>query len=104
MTSSLLEISDDVNRYLNLDELATLSTVSTNSFFRGLNNMKFNRFIPKENGEEILRKLKNKEKVKLSDVKGSANLNVIDKYGDTPLHIVIDNMEMVELLKEAGAR
>ena len=91
MTSLLFEISEDVNRYLNLKELTTSSTVSTNTLFRGLNNIQFNRFIPKENGEEILMKLDNREKVKLSDIKSSANLNFTDQYKITPLHPAIYN-------------
>ena len=103
MASSLFEISDDVNQYLNLKELTTLATVSTNSFFRGLNNMKFNRFLPYENGEEILRKLGNNVKDKLSDIKGSSNLNSSGRL--TPLHSAANNgnTEIVKLLLKEGA-
>ena len=101
----LFEVSDDVNRYLNIKELTTVSTVSTNTFFRGLNNMKFYRYFPYENGEEILRTLENKEEVKLSDIKGSSNLNFGDKFGWTPLDLAVknNNIKMVKLLIKEGA-
>ena len=105
MASLSTEISDDVNRYLNLKELTTLATVSTNSFFRGLNNMKFNRFMPEENGEEILRIFKRREKVKLSDLKESSNINITDQYEETFLHwaIRINDVEMVNFLTNNGS-
>ena len=104
MTDLLFEISDDVNQYLNLDELTTVSTVSTDTFFRGLNNMKFNRFLPYENGEEILRKLEIEEKVQLTDIKRSSNLNFANENGQTILFRAIyhDNTEIVKILINLG--
>lgn len=109
MANFLFEISADVNRYLNIDELTTLTTVSTNSFYRGLNNMKFHRFTPKESGKEILRKYEYVEKVKLSDLKEISNVNIVNNYygirgGNTPLHYAAgDSIEKVKLLIRMGA-
>ena len=107
MKGLLLEISDDANIYLNLKELAMFSTISTATLFRSLNNMIYNRYIPYENSEEILSKLKNKEEVKLSDVRGSSDINYvdyIDKYVNTHLYWATKNdfTEIVELLIKTG--
>ena len=100
----LFEVSDDVNRYLNLKELTTVSTVSIDTFFRGLNNMRYYRCVPSENGEEILRKFENKQEVKLSDIKGCSNLNFANEKGWTPLHRVTEkNIEIAKLLIKEGS-
>ena len=103
MDDLLSDISDDVNRYLNLDELTMFSTVSTSTFYRGLNNMRYYRFVPNENGKEILRKVN--YKIKSLDIKESSNINFANKYGQIPLHWAIrkGNIEIVKLLIKEGA-
>ena len=100
----LPEISDDVNRYLNLEDLIVFSTVSTSTFYRGLNNMIYYRFIPNENGDELLRKLENEEEVKLSDIKGSSEINYANGHNNTLFFRVSYNYkaEMMKLMIKMG--
>ena len=100
----LFEIADDLNWYLDLSQLTTLSTVSTKTFFRGLNNMRYNRYTPLENGKEIIRKLTDGEPVKLSEIRGSANASMVEVEGNTSLHLMIhkNNVDMFKLLLEEG--
>lgn len=49
---TLSEISDDISKYLDKEQLNTLSIVSTGTFFRGLYNSKYKRFIPWDNEEK----------------------------------------------------
>ena len=112
MEDLLAEISDDVNRYLNLKELTTVSTVSTNTLFRGLNNMEYYRFIPKENEEEILRILVASdrervigEKVMISDIKETSDVNFADSVKRTLLYWVVyyNDIEKAKLQIKQGA-
>ena len=100
----LSDIADDLNWYLDLSQLATLSTVSTKTLFRGLNNMRYNRYIPLENGKEIIRKLTDGEPVKLSEIRGSADASMVEIEGNTSLHLMIhkNNVDMFKLLLEEG--
>ena len=46
MANLLFELSDDVNRYLDIDQLIDFSLISTSTFFYGLNNLKYERHMP----------------------------------------------------------
>lgn len=107
MENILADISYDINRYLDSNQLINLSMVSTNSLFVGLNDIKYNRFIPSNNGEKLLMliKIKNNFKELLKEIVVSNNVNFADEYGDTILIWATsrDNSEILNELIKAGA-
>ena len=108
MVDLLADISDDVTRYLNIDELATLSMASTSSFYRGLNNLKYDRFIPSDNGPRLLflsevnfilplgsvssikKRLKEMKEL-LKEIKSSSNIDVADSDRYSVIFFVTNN-------------
>ena len=101
------ELSGDLSKYLDITRLITFSSVSTIALFTSLNDLKFNRFIPNDNGNEILMYIYTDQKVKLSQIKSSVNLDVDfgDNDGLTPLRyaLIRKNVELIKLLIKSGA-
>lgn len=107
MENILAEISYDINRYLDSNQLINLSMVSTNSLFVGLNDIKYNRFIPSNNGEKLLMliKMEGNDKELLKEIAVSNTVNFADIYGDTffAWSTSRNNLEILDKLIKVGA-
>ena len=115
MNGTFLEISDDISKYLDLDQLTTVSLVSTSSFFRGLNNLKYNRFIPSGNidifvliKQQRTNSLSKTEDIKLvlRAFKSLENVNINDgesEYDNSIIRGVAWNTELTKALIKMGA-
>ena len=92
MNRQFADFFDDSSKYLTFDQLSKLSRVSTSSLFRGLNNLKHNRFIPK-NKKKLLKLAETKYKIgkMLKAIKSTENPNALTKYNDTPLYLIVRN-------------
>ena len=107
------ELLHDASKYLDLGQLTNVSLVSTSSLFRGLNNLKYNRFIP--DGKTDIYNLRNitmnnrteHTKIMLRAFKSLENVNVIDKYNRSLLYFcvadTVTNTELVKYLIKLGA-
>ena len=112
MSGTFLEISDDVNKYLDLNQLTTVSLTSTSSLFRGLNNLKYNRFNPSSNIDifGLVRQLRrdiSTDDVKrvLRAFKSLENFNIMDCYQRYLVKNIsaVGNTELLKYLVKAGA-
>ena len=128
LESSKIGFFGDVSKYLDINQLSKLSTVSTTALFCGLNNLKYDRFILRKCGENLLRLIKSEAKTSiiLKEIKGCSDLEYalikndmahckyvgrthphqISYYMDTPLLRAIDtnNVEVVRELIKRGIR
>ena len=109
------ELFRDVSSYLTIDQLIVLSMTSMPSLFFGLNNLRFNRFIPSDNdankiglseliksgasNKEILRSIKECKDINYQDNK------VYVLRGQTPLYHAVfkRNIEIIKALVKMGA-
>ena len=121
-------ISDEASKYLDIDQLIQLSLTSTIPFFRGLNNLRYYRFIPSYDEEELWdiffpgedeeddedQKIEDNGderrllKEKLKAIKATVDYDAVDDDGDTLLLSLLhpfatDNTENVIALINRGA-
>ena len=105
MKDLFINLADDLTTYLTLDQSINLSLVSTSSFYRGLNNMKYNRFIPVNNTNflKLFNKRNSKTKEIIKVIKAGADINVDNNFGNS-LHYAIHykNIEIINLLIKLG--
>ena len=108
----------DASYYLTEDQLINLSTLSTDSLFYGLNNIKHKRYIPSElevrnldlfdivriesdtTEYELIDDASEKELIEI--IKRTKDINALNKYGDAPLHLA--NAYLSELILNRGPR
>ena len=125
MGNLLVDISQDLSKFLNESQLIDLSFVSTSTFYISLNGIKYKKFIPFDNEVnnmnmnlyDLISFYKNNEYVKndlsvesqiLRVIKSSNidDVNEEDSYGISVLHMTvcyIDNVKILNSLLEAGA-
>ena len=105
MEDLLFELADDLTRYLNMDQSTELLTVSTSTFFVGLYNLKNYRFIPIDNGIDILEHLQYLDVFKSSEIKASSNVNIMNDQSKTALYFAVlsNNIEAAKLLIDFNA-
>ena len=91
MDRQFADFFDDSSKYLTFDQLSKLSRVSTSTLFRGLNNLKYNRFIPNDK-KELSKLADTKYNIceMLKAIKSTENPNSLTS-GFTPLRLIIHN-------------
>ena len=104
------ELLHDASKYLDLGQLTTVSLVSTSSLFIGLNNLKYNRFIPdgKTDIFDLMNITINNNRVEytklmLRALKSLENVNVINKHGHSLLNQCVPRAELIKYLIKLGA-
>ena len=105
MMDLFADLTDDLTTYLTLDQSINLSLVSTSSFYRGLNNVRYNRFIPVNNTNLLKlfnRRNSNTKKI-IKVIKAGADIKVYDHFGNS-LHRAIhyQNIDVLNLLIKLG--
>lgn len=79
---TISDFFDDVSCYLDIDDLTSLSFVSTSSYYYGLNNLRHNIFIPSDNGQYLLDLDGKSKKTILKAIKADSNFNYKDRIND----------------------
>ena len=98
------DIFYDLSTYLDLEETTVLSSVSTQSLFKCLYNIKHYRFIPRVIYYDDLYKLRKETTKALKMIKSSENINIKNREGYSLLHsFIYGNVELIKGLIKRGA-